>query len=181
METLMLDVGYLPLARVRWRRALRLLLAGKVEMVEEYEGRCARAASLELRIPSVVRLLQVVRRRQGGVRFSRENVWARDKGRCQYCGARVSRLDFTYDHVVPRALGGATRWENVVVSCVPCNQRKGGRTPKGARMRLIGQPGMPKPLPGSLRLTFAWHEGMPTGWKQWLRSVAYWNAELESS
>lgn len=37
----------------------------------------------------------------------------------------------------------------------------------------------PKSLPDVIRLTFRWQKGMPDLWKQWLYSVAYWNAELE--
>jgi len=113
------------------------------------------------------------------LRFSPENVYLRDRGRCQYCSTAVPRQDFTYDHVIPRAHGGHTVWENVVVSCTPCNQKKGGRTPAQAGMSLARTPARPASLPNVVRLTLTWEKGMPEAWKQWLRSVAYWNAELE--
>jgi hypothetical protein len=58
--------------------------------------------------------------------FTRFNVFLRDRFSCQYCG---SPQHLTFDHVVPRRLGGRTSWENVLTACAPCNMKKGGRTP----------------------------------------------------
>lgn len=179
MDTLVLDITFTPVARVSWQRAITLLWEGKVEVVEEYEDRTVRSVTLEFRVPAVIRFLRAIRGKRKGVRFSRENVYMRDRGRCQYCAQAVPRHDFTYDHVIPRAHGGHTAWENVVVSCTPCNRRKGGRTPAQAGMTLVHAPVRPKSLPDIVRLTFTWQKGMPEPWKQWLYSVAYWNAELE--
>ncbi len=180
METLVLNVKYEPVTRVSWQRAVILLWEGKVEVVEEYEDRVVRSVTLEFQMPSVVRFLRHIRGKRRAIKFSRDNVYVRDKGRCQYCGTAVPRHEFTYDHVVPRRHGGLTRWENVVVSCTPCNQRKGGRTPSEAHMTLITAPVRPKALPDVVRLTFTWQKGMPLTWKAWLRDVAYWHGELES-
>jgi 5-methylcytosine-specific restriction endonuclease McrA len=106
-------------------------------------------------------------------------VFARDSGRCQYCQVKVSRFEATYDHVVPRAQGGKTTWENIVIACVSCNQKKGGRTPTQASMKLRTAPVRPKKLPEVLTITFTFQAGMPDSWRTWLRDVAYWNAELE--
>jgi len=179
METLVLDIGYTPVARVGWQRAITLLFQGKVEVIEEYEDCTVRSVTLELRVPAVIRFLRALRGKRKHLRFSRENVYLRDRGRCQYCSTAVPRHDFTYDHVVPRAQGGHTVWENVVVSCTPCNQKKGGRTPAQAGMSVVQAPQRPTSLPNVVRLTLTWEKGMPEPWKQWLRSVAYWNAELE--
>jgi 5-methylcytosine-specific restriction endonuclease McrA len=180
MDTLVLSISYQPVARVSWRRAMTLLWEGKVEVVEEYADWSVRSVTLELKVPAVVRFLRAVRNRKKAVKFSRENVYARDRGRCQYCVRAVPRHEFTYDHVVPRAQGGQTRWENVVVCCTPCNQKKGGRTPAQAGMRLEMTPVRPKSLPGTMRLTFTWRTDMPAPWRQWLQSFAYWSAELDS-
>ena len=179
METLVLDIRYLPVARVSWQRAITLLWEGKVEVVEEYQDKTVRSVTLEFRVPAVIRFLRAIRGKRSGVKFNRENVYTRDKGKCQYCSRSVPRHDFTYDHVVPKAQGGHTAWENVVVSCMPCNQRKGGRTPGQAGLKLVQAPAKPKSLPDVVRLTFTWRKGMPEPWKQWLQSVAYWNTELQ--
>jgi 5-methylcytosine-specific restriction endonuclease McrA len=178
MDTLVLSASWEPVARVTWQRAVALLFSGKVEVVEEYQDRTVRSVTLELRVPSVVRFLRSLRARRRGVKLSRENVWARDHGRCQYCGRAVMRPEATFDHVVPRAQGGHTAWENVVICCVPCNQRKGGRTPAQAGMRLASSPVRPRSVPDAFRMTFTFHKGMPESWRHWLRSAVYWNGEL---
>jgi 5-methylcytosine-specific restriction endonuclease McrA len=179
METLVLSTGYEPLARVPWQRAIHLLFLGKVEIVEEYDDRLIRSVTFSLKMPSVIRFLRVIRGRKRAIKFSRENVYARDAGRCQYCRQRVSRQDATYDHVVPRAQGGHTTWENVVICCFPCNQHKGGRTPSQAGMVLLEEPVKPKKLPETFRISFGYEPGMPHAWRKFLRDVAYWHGELE--
>jgi len=179
VETLVLSTRFEPVARIPWQRAITLLFLGKVEVVEEYEDKVIHAVSFEVRMPSVIRFLRSVRAKRRTVRFSRENVYARDGMRCQYCRQRVPRHEATYDHVIPRAHGGRTTWENVVIACFPCNQRKGGRTPEQAGMRLHTLPVKPKKLPDTLRLTFVYERGMPLSWKKFLRDVTYWHGELE--
>lgn len=179
VETLVLSPGYEPVARVPWQRAVALLFQNKVEIVEEYEDRDVRSVTFSIKMPSIVRFLRAIRNRKKAVKFSRENVYARDEGRCSYCASRVSRQEATYDHVVPRAQGGQTVWENVVIACVPCNQRKGGRTPEQAQMHLRKRPVRPKALP-DMRITVVWRKGMPDAWRQFCRDFTYWNGELEN-
>lgn len=181
METLVLSPSFEPLARVPWQRAIALLWEGKVEVVEEYEDRTVRSVTFELKMPSVIRFLKAIRGRKKAIKFSRENVYVRDKGRCQYCSRQVPRHDFTYDHVTPRSQGGKTEWHNVVVCCTPCNQKKGGRTPQQAGMKLISTPVKPKTLPDTFKMTFIWNKDMPQSWRNWLRDVAYWHQELEQN
>lgn len=180
-ETLVLSQSYEPVARVPWQRAITLLWEGKVEVVEEYEDWTVKSVTLEFKVPSVIRFLKKVFGRKRAVKFSRENVYARDNGRCQYCSTKVARPEATYDHVLPRSQGGQTRWENIVIACVPCNQKKGGRTPEQAGMKLLSTPVKPKKLPDTVRVTFTYQKGMPASWANWLRSVSYWNGELEQS
>lgn len=44
-------------------------------------------------------------------------------GWCHYCGVSSRRL--TWDHVVPRKLGGPDKRWNLVTACEPCNRDKG--------------------------------------------------------
>lgn len=177
-DTLVLDMGFSPVGRVPWERAVTLIYEKKAEVVESYDDWKVHSVSLEFSVPSVIRHVTGARRRKRAVKFSRENVYARDKGRCQYCGDPVPRDAFTYDHVIPRVQGGHTRWENVVICCIPCNQRKGGRRPEEAKMKLLSTPMRPKDLPGGVTFTLGFREGMPEAWRKWIRDQAYWNAEL---
>jgi 5-methylcytosine-specific restriction endonuclease McrA len=176
VQTLVLNIGYQPVARVSWKKAILWILDRVVEVVDEYPDRYIRTPSWSVRMPSIVRLLRATPRRHA-VKFSRHNVYARDRGCCQYCGQHVQRDAFTYDHVVPRVRGGVTSWENVVVACVPCNQRKAGRTPAQAGMKLLSTPAKPRSLPeppGPLPL----EHDLPESWKEWLRHALYWDGEL---
>jgi 5-methylcytosine-specific restriction endonuclease McrA len=44
------------------------------------------------------------------------------------------------DHVIPKSRGGGGGWENLVSSCMKCNNKKGNRTPKEAGMPLMKTP-----------------------------------------
>ena len=96
-----------------------------------------------IQVPRIIRLTQFEQVTRQTLRFSRRNLFARDKQRCQYCGCKLTMSQMSMDHVIPRTLGGETRWDNVVCSCVACNTRKGGRTPKQAHMQLKTKPVKP--------------------------------------
>jgi 5-methylcytosine-specific restriction endonuclease McrA len=180
METLVLSAGWEPLQVIPWQRAMTLMFMGKVEILEEYRDKHIRTVSVTLQMPAVVRFLKVLKTHKRSVKFSRQNVYARDKGRCQYCGHIVPRHDATYDHVLPRAQGGTTRWENVVIACVDCNQRKANRTPVQAHMRMLSVPVKPKHLPGAEGFMLTYKPGMPVEWTQFLTDTTYWYGKLES-
>src|SRR5207248_11340088 len=106
---LLLNASFEPLRVINWKRDLTLVFAGKVEVVEEY-SREIHSISLGVRLPAVVRLLTLIRVRGTGVKFSRQNIYARDSYECQYCGCQPSVSELTYDHIVPRAHGGPIDW-----------------------------------------------------------------------
>jgi len=170
-QVLLLNITYEPLKVINWKKAITLLMLGKVEVLEEY-GRDIHSVSFTIKLPSVIRLLMMVKRPKNQIRFSRQNIYARDKYKCQYCGRKLPGEDLSYDHVVPKSRGGKTLWNNIVTSCMGCNRKKGGRTPKEANMRLIRKPSKPKWLP-ALRITIGFNE-VPTSWQDYL----YWNVEL---
>lgn len=203
VQVLKLSSGYEPLEKIPWEAAMRLLLLGKAEVLEEYVDQHARTLRLPpwlaeaaeariperhepdcvvtvtWRLPSVIRLLKQAPRKRT-VKFSRQNMYTRDAGRCQYCGHGVSHAKSTYDHVIPRSKGGKTRWENIVIACHDCNQKKANRTPEEAGMKLLRKPIRPTKAVDVATLTIAWHDGMPESWRQWIRDQVYWTGELES-
>ena len=115
-------LSYFPLSVMPWQDAVSAVVKDSVAVVAEYDT-VARSPSVEIRLPSVValRAYQPMPRR---VAFTRFNVFLRDRFRCQYCGEPFASSDLSFDHVVPRCLGGRTRWENIVAACRPCNARK---------------------------------------------------------
>ena len=159
---LVLNRSYMPIHVMSARRAFSLIYQDAARAVDErYQTFDFEAwASLPaegadavgtprgaLRVPRVIVLNHYDRVPKRHVRYSRVNVFTRDKYTCQYCGDRPPRAGLNLDHVVPRALGGKTTWENVVACCVECNRRKGGRTPQQARLRLQRRPARPRWTP----------------------------------
>jgi 5-methylcytosine-specific restriction endonuclease McrA len=171
-RTLVLSQGYEPIKIVSWQRAITLLFLGKVEVIEEYD-RNIKTTSMLIKIPAVVRLLNAFRRHKKPVKFSRVNIYGRDRYTCQFCGERKAIGELTYDHLVPRAHGGKTTWSNIVTACEECNRRKANRTPEQAGMRLLKPPVQPTAMP-TLVITIS-KESMPDAWRDYL----YWTGELE--
>ena len=171
--TLLLNASYEPLRVISWKKALTLLFAGKVEVIDEYDHE-VHSVTFSIKLPSVCKLVKYVRvKNRNRVKFSRANIYARDKYNCQYCGKRFPTEDLTFDHVVPVARGGKKKWDNIVTACFRCNHRKGGRTPAEARMELIRRPTEPSWLP-AYHITFR-IKSPPDSWRDYL----YWNVELD--
>ncbi|HLZ79007.1 MAG TPA: HNH endonuclease, partial [Sphingomonas sp.] len=143
----------------------------RVDIVSHYE-REVHSPSFTMKLPSVIALRQFVKP-SAFPAFTRFNLFLRDSFECQYCGCRH---DLTFDHVIPRAQGGRTTWENVSTACAPCNLRKGGRTPKQAHMALASTPERPT----SWELQENGRRFPPNylhdSWRDWL----YWDVPLEA-
>lgn len=140
-SVLVLNQNYEPLNVCNARRAIVLLDRGKAEVLEHGLG-VIRTTSLSMPLPSVIRLVYLIRRPRPQMKLTRRDIFARDNYSCQYCG--IKTRDLTIDHVIPRHRGGKHVWENLVSACKACNHRKGNRTPEEARMTLLRQPHKPK-------------------------------------
>jgi 5-methylcytosine-specific restriction endonuclease McrA len=165
--------------------------------------RFIRAVRFRLRVPEVITLTDYDRLPAATVSFSRRNIFKRDHYTCQYCGhqgwsqlgehsrsgapidnrsPRYQRNrppqqpgmeELTLDHVIPRAQGGESRWDNCVLACLECNKRKADRTPEQAKMRLRRKPVQP-----GWNLQYAIHQQRIESWSKFV-SEAYWTVELE--
>jgi 5-methylcytosine-specific restriction endonuclease McrA len=142
-----------------------MVYLGKAEVVAEYAA-LLRSPSVTMRMPAVLRVKKAMRSMKRAVRFSRQNVYARDDGTCQYCGERFLPRMLSYDHVTPRAAGGRTEWTNIVTACKPCNNRKGSRTCDESGMWPLREPVVPKSLP--LTGPFVDRERAPSEWLAFL-------------
>ena len=127
------------------RRALRLVIDGKAEIVEADAERHIHSERLTLPRPAVIRLKAFVHvprrfRRQVTNTF----LFARDRYRRQYCGRLGAELKqretLTRDHLVPISRGGTNDWTNVVTACSPCNTRKANHLPDEINMHPIHRP-----------------------------------------
>jgi 5-methylcytosine-specific restriction endonuclease McrA len=138
-HTLVLNATYEPLGVVPSRRALLLVLARKAISVEE-SGSVVHSATRTCSIPSVIRLSRFVRvPYRTGVPLTRRALFARDGGRCAYCGNAATSVD----HIVPRSRGGRHEWENVVAACSRCNRVKADRSVADLGWRLHTVPARP--------------------------------------
>jgi 5-methylcytosine-specific restriction endonuclease McrA len=142
---LALNASFEPLTMVPVKRALRLVIDGKAEIVEADQGRVVRSERLTMPRPAVIRLTRFIHvprrfRRQVTNTF----LFARDRYRCQYCGRAAIELRpreaLTRDHLVPLSRGGTNHWSNVVTACSTCNARKGNRLPEEIGMHPLTHP-----------------------------------------
>jgi len=148
MRTLLLTPWATPFAIVSWETAVRLIYTKKAESIVDYDEDIS-SPSVTWKMPAVIRLKKPLAAMKRGVKFSRVNLFQRDQFKCQYCGSRRGMRELNYDHVVPRVKGGKTEWTNIATACYDCNERKGGRTPEEAGMKLRQKPYKPKTLPMS--------------------------------
>jgi 5-methylcytosine-specific restriction endonuclease McrA len=142
---LALNASFEPLTMVPLKRALRLVIDGKAEIVESDRGKAVRSERLALPRPVVIRLRKFVHvprrfRRQVTNTF----LFARDGYKCQYCGRPGYELrpreSLTRDHVIPISRGGLNVWTNVVTACSSCNTRKANHLTTECGMHLLHQP-----------------------------------------
>lgn len=141
-KVLILNHTFEPLQVCAARRAVILLFTGKAERVEDSQH-AIRSPSTVFVLPLVIRLHHFVKKPiQTTISFNKKNILKRDAYTCQYCG-RNSGERMTIDHIVPKAQGGRTVWENVVSACRACNLTKGSRRPGEAGMHLLRKPSRP--------------------------------------
>lgn len=162
-------LSYYPLSLWPWQSAIKAMFLERVDVVAHYD-REVHSPSQSMKLPSVIALRQFVRPNEHPA-FTRFNLFLRDHFRCVYCG---SQRELTFDHVIPRAQGGRTSWENVATACAPCNLKKGGRTPRQAQMRIEREPIRPT----SWQLQDHGKSFPPNYLHQSWRDYLYWDVEL---
>lgn len=168
IRVLKLNQSYEPIEVISWKRAIKLVVKEKAEIIKEYENRYLNSGKQKFLMPAVIRLSSSFRRPRKRIKFNRNNIIARDRWKCQYCGKKYTSSELTLDHVVPRAQGGTTCWENIVACCTHCNDKKRDRTPSQANMKLKKYPSRPDWMPiAAMSLSRA---QIPEVWKDF----CYW-------
>jgi len=125
-QVLVVNKSYQFLQFVTVRKAIKLVVKGKAEIVEKVDDMFMQTMREMIPIPSVIRLLSFINFAAKPVSFTRRRVLTRDKFTCQYCKKRNVKM--TIDHVIPQSKGGKSTWENCVAACIPCNKRKGNKS-----------------------------------------------------
>ena len=148
LQTLELNVSGIPITTVPYIQVLSRIDSGTARVVKSYEGSWIRSSGFDIsmfssgfgvssvpcvgmQIPSVVQFLHTnyIPEFTKVLPFTRKNLYIRDRGRCAYCLRKLSLASLSFDHVVPKCLGGKTCWQNVVLACFRCNSKKGARHP----------------------------------------------------
>lgn len=128
-KTLVLNADYrpvsvLPLQTLGWIDAVKGVMQKKYRSEAVYDDLIVRSPSIEFQVPSIVVNSFYVRHKRR-IEFTDANVFLRDGFRCQYCANTFAPINLTYDHLIPRAVGGKTNWTNIVSACRRCNSSKG--------------------------------------------------------
>ena len=160
---LVLNQNYEPLNVCNARRAFVLVDRGKAEVLEHAGEGVLRSAYATYPLPSVIRLVYMIRRPRPQMRLTRREIFVRDRYTCQYC--HKPGRDLTIDHVMPRHRGGRHTWENLVSACRNCNHRKAGRTPQEAHMTLLNEPRRP---PASSYYVFYHYLEAQSDWRKFI-------------
>jgi 5-methylcytosine-specific restriction endonuclease McrA len=195
-DVLVLNRNYMAVHVTDWRKAFSLLYTGHAraidedlrlysfedwkelsQMITEHPNGFVNTVSLKLAIPEIIILSFYDRLPKVDIRFTRSNIYKNYGLKCCYCGKKFQSVDLNLDHVLPRSRGGTTTWNNIVLSCIPCNMQKADRTPVEAGFKMHYQPLKPnwKPL---------YAVKMNTGliakksWQKFI-DICYWHSELE--
>lgn len=184
LRCLVLNANYLPMTTypvsfVTGQEAVKAVFRGRASVVEEWD-QVFRSPSIEIHVPKVIALHEFAPI-NAEPKFCRRSILLRDRFRCQYCGERFDSSDLTFDHVVPRANGGQTVWENILSACVECNKRKrnqpanwSGR--KGQGLRPLKAPRRPT----TMELLRAGLEFIDPTIKESFGDWLYWSADLKA-
>lgn len=193
-RTLILNQTYRAHEIVDWKDAVTRMFNGKIEILAQYDEVIAHldahtlqtfpalrkalrqviptdVESLDIKVPAVAVLRRKTSSIKTGVKFSKQNVCLRDNFTCQYCSTKLPISKLNYEHVIPRDQGGKTVWENIVMSCYPCNTKKRNRTPTEANMPLLRVPVKPNVLPMGEPLLFH-GDDIPVEWEPYIARVA---------
>ena len=168
-RTLLLTAWYFPKRVLHWQDAVKMIYEGTVDVLAEYNEEL-RSPSACWKMPAVVRLRRNVGNYKKGPKFSRINVYQRDRFTCQYCGGQFRWGELTYDHLVPRSRGGRTEFRNIVTACRRCNARKGNLTCDEAGMFPLQEPTHPQALP--LVVPLGCSDPIPAEWEPFLAPFA---------
>jgi 5-methylcytosine-specific restriction endonuclease McrA len=174
-----------PLSLIPAEDAVHALYRERVSVVESWDDAVFRSPSVTIPVPKVV-MLRHYAPVSAEPKFCRRSILLRDRYRCGYCGEQFASHELTFDHVVPRAKGGRTTWENILSACVRCNALKKDRDANfSGRKGVLAEDGRLRPLkrprrPTTAELLRAGLEFLPSDIKEDFGSWLYWDAELRA-
>ena len=178
MNCLVLNSLHMPIDICSPKKAMTKLAKEKATLVETYVDDYLDDWRKAMEAPAVIRLAHFMfpPAKKRFERFTRKNIWLRDRGHCQYCNAFIPLNKMHWDHVIPRDKGGKTNWQNIVCACLKCNQKKANTVMKPLKkpVAMLRKISIEKEM--ILRLKSL--KDLPSDkWRQYI----YWNVELEET
>lgn len=189
-DVLVLNKNFYAIAVTGWQRAIALLYLDHARVVDEgyrtydfggwldasqdFEENSVgfvKTPNLKIAIPEVISLNLFGKVPKREVTFSRRNLFLHYNWTCVYCQRKFPSEKLNLDHVVPKSRGGNTSWENVVVSCISCNKKKGSRLPNEAGMKLNRTPARPRSRTGPM--LWPGRADKRSTWQQFLSPSSY--------
>ena len=177
---------YAPLSTAHWQKVMFLYVKGestgipRFHVVEHYDDVFVHHGrdGGKIQLPSVIAHLDF-RPPPKRVQMTKYHVFLRDNFTCQYTGERLPPSQLSWDHVVPRAHGGGTTWDNIVSAKQKVNEAKDDKTlaqfERESGLKLLAMPKAP-----------TWGELYNKGKKYPPRHLhetwvdyLYWDTELE--
>lgn len=160
LHSLILNRNWTPITTTTVKRSMMLMFVGAAKavcpdtyQVFEWEDwaqlevgedePAIQAVSSRIKVPDVLVLSNYGGIPSRQVSFTRRNLYKRYGNQCAYCSDRFGETELTIDHVIPSSQGGRTGWDNCVLACYDCNQKKGAKTPEQASMPLKYRPTKP--------------------------------------
>jgi hypothetical protein len=108
---------------------------------------------LTIRVPIILIEKNYAKLHKVEPRLSREGIWRRDKGICQYSGEQLTKETGDIDHIIPKKHGGKETWENLCLSSKRINRDiKRDKFLHEIGLKLIKNPKAPQSIPISMIL-----------------------------
>lgn len=139
-----LDIDGENMTPVKWDAWSKLPIRDQDDFIQTTRG--------NIRVPTVIVLASYNRVPTSKPKFTSGGIHRRDEYTCQYCAEVFPLSKLNVDHVIPRAKGGKSSWDNLVCSCIPCNTKKADRLPHEAGMIPKRKPFAPKEVIVTSRL-----------------------------
>ncbi|TFH22180.1 HNH endonuclease [Candidatus Bathyarchaeota archaeon] len=152
-QCLVLNKSWIPVETVTWQEAFKKIFNGLAYAVEYYDDEIIRTPNDEYLKPAVIVCTEYNGRPNRMPVYSKRLVCQRDEWTCMYCGTPVTEGTYSIDHVIPRAKGGRSTFDNTVCACKPCNSRKADKSLRQSKMKLHCNPGKPKINPVSAKFS----------------------------
>ena len=175
MKTLLLDKVYRPIAFINYRRMARLVMTGKANVISQWKGVPFYQGQ---EYPAIIVLKRYIRKKPLLPRFNFRGVFRRDYYICQYTGISLPPSQLTVDHILPKARGGKSTWENCVTASLEVNAAKGNRTPEEAGLKLLRPAKVP---PDSLALEYATMQTIHQEWEVYFPDTVRKNEFVKAS